>query len=191
MTQELKYKVGQEVWVVVGDEPFCTEIIDCFYNDDGVFCHYEVDQKDGLISKNFHEDFLYPSEYDLIKAQITHWKNLDIHRETTKPFPLYKISQRVWYSVDVDIFSFSIERREWYEDGNTWMYYGEGEAMSEPNLFPCRESLILDQIKYWLGLSEKSATEILCNEIESQAQEKLDYWKNRCKHTSEESIINE
>ena len=79
-----KYKINEEVWIVVGDEPFQTTIVDYFYNPDGVFCHYEVDQKDGLISKNFHEDFLYSSPEALILSQIQHWYLLlcqkDIHQ---------------------------------------------------------------------------------------------------------------
>ena len=61
----------------------------------------------------------------------------------------YEIGQMVWYSVDVDIFAFTITGIYWDVDANDWMYEGKDDAMSESHLFLSAEELIQSQIKYW------------------------------------------
>lgn len=65
-----------------------------------------------------------------------------------------------------------------YEDGDYWYLIYTSECnldqYREDCLYPTRQAFIESQIKFWCDLSEKPATEILCDTVVEKAQERFD-----------------
>lgn len=98
---------------------------------------------------------------------------IDKLKELTKPEPKYALGDKVWIidyehgPVETMICEIDTASREMY-------YENEYQEWREENeLYPSRQALIEDQVDYWISLSDKSATEILCEKIEDDAQKRF------------------
>lgn len=68
-----KYEVGQEVWVIDGENPIACSINDVRYKELDGFLYSD---KDGF---QWLESDLYPTRESLIEAQIEYWNRLKDH----------------------------------------------------------------------------------------------------------------
>jgi len=91
-------------------------------------------------------------------------------QELTKPEPKFKIGQKLWYHIDVDIYSFKVDKIYFCDKAHDIMYSGEGDEMCETHCYPSKHSLIKAQIGYWQGLSlDEAHKEIMENELNPRA----------------------
>lgn len=100
-------------------------------------------------------------------------------QKLTKPKPKYKVGQLVWHNTEEDeptsfvVMSISQDQNGEYGYHAGLDYKSQRQAWIEEHLYPTRQDLIESQIEYWLSLSEKSPTEILCGEIVEHWQQRL------------------
>lgn len=117
-------------------------------------------------------------------------------KELIKPEPKYEDGQEVWmmylpvYANTLQPGKFKIDARKYTDGVHQYCSYGNGVGLTwreENTIYASKEELIQAQVDYWLSLSDKSTTEILCNKIGDDAEKRFNEVASdsngiKCKH---------